>query len=113
MSSTVLSWNKLKGLLHDSDSARCEYISVNHRSSSKIYAMLLEVIIPTFGQVRLQWSSLLNTHVAFLVIGFMLSELRRALDRGRHNEQHNKDLPPLIGWRIPCMCLLTASAIIY
>jgi hypothetical protein len=71
--------------------------------------MLRETIVQAFGQVELQWSSLLSTYFAFLVVGFVLAELKGALSR-RKNEQCNKDLPNLIGWRIPCMCLFTESA---
>jgi hypothetical protein len=73
--------------------------------------MLREIIVPAFGQVELQWSSLLRTHFALLVVGFVLAELGKAFSR-RNNEQCNKDLPPLIGRRIPCMCLSTASRIL-
>ena len=39
--------------------------------------------------------------MALFLIGFVLAELRRALSKGKR-ERRDNDLPPLIGWKIPC-----------
>lgn len=64
--------------------------------------MLREIVIPAFAQVELQWSSLLSTHLALLVLGIILAELRRFFNRNK-NENCNKDLPPFLDWKLPCM----------
>lgn len=106
-SSIWLSLNDPMGLLKDCDSALCK-----SKSPCNLYIMLLEIIIPTLPTLNpgvLHWNSLLSTHFLFLIFGYFLAELKRALNRG-NNEQFNHDLPPLIGGRLPCMCFSTAAA---